>query len=186
MLDTRKSTSNISALTSLYFGRFEKILGVICALLWLIGGLVSSWVFIPAVLLTVYLAAYFYSNNSAKWKRFYFRISMIYASVAGAQLFWCQERGIPFDPDMAWRHILGSIYLDEGEVECFLLLRDHWREDCDPDLFQQIVRKLSPAAPQTELDSATTRFRVLLQEKGAWQEGHCHKGMLNTKTLWIK
>jgi hypothetical protein len=181
MLNPTQSTSTIAALTSIYVSQIEKIFWAVCLLLWLVGGLVSGWVFIPAVLLTLYLAAFFYSNNSAKWRRFYFRISMIYAHVAGAQLLSCQEQEIPFDPDMAWRHILQSIYLDKEEVEAFFLVRDQWRKGCDPNLFRQIARKMNPAASQAELDSGAVRLTALFQDEKPGRKVIVTKGCLIQK-----
>lgn len=162
---SRMTNSNLAALTSIYLYPIEKIVWVVCLLLWLLGAFVSGWIFIPALLLTLYRGAFFYGNNSAKWRRFYFRLSMIYASVAGAHLGLCDREGIPFDPDMVWRPILQNLYQDEAEAEFFLSSRDFWRQDCDRDFFAPIMQTLNPRASEPELDSAFAHFRALLGDE---------------------
>src|SRR5208283_1563870 len=165
MPPSRMTNPNVAALTSFYLYPLEKILWIVTLVLSLLGIFVSAWVFIPAALVALWCAAFFYTNNSAKWRRFYHRISMIYASVAGAHLSLCEHQGIPFDPDMAWRSILQKLYPSHAEVEGFLSSRDLWRRDGDPDLFERIIRKLNPAASKTQMDSGFAHLQTLLRDE---------------------
>jgi hypothetical protein len=163
---TANANVNVAGLSSVYLYPIEKILWLVCLLLWSLGLFASPWIFIPAVLLTLYLGAFFYANNSTRWRRFYLRISMMYARVAGAQSSWCKRQGIPFDCDMAWRPVLEKIYPSKADVEAFLLLRYLWRRDCDRSLVERITHKLNPAVSEAEIDSAFTYFKT--GQKNSW------------------
>lgn len=162
---SRMTDANLGALTSIYLYPAEKISWVVCMLLWLLGILVSVWILIPAVLLTLYLGVFFYSNNFAKWRRFYFRLSMFYARFAGAFLTECERQGLTFDPDMVWRAILRTLYPDELEVEFFLSSRDFWRQDYGRSVFARIMQKVNPQATEAELHSAFAHFQSLFQDE---------------------
>ncbi len=178
MPTTRMTDSNLAALRSVYLCPVEKILWVVCLLLWLGGIFLSAWILIPAVLVTLYTGALSYTSTFPRWKSLYNRISMTYAYVAGAHAAACQEQGIPFDPDMAWRPILQELYESDDAVEKFLSFRDCWRLDGDRASFERVMVRVDPAASKTQIDSRVDHFQAVIQDEQPSRKVMATKGFL--------
>jgi hypothetical protein len=154
-------------LTAIYFGPLDKVLWPISLIVLVIGFLLSGWlqwiVLILAMLLIIWRVAFFWSNNSAKWKRFYHRISLMYARVGGAHCAISESQGIPFDPDQAWRAILNQFCLDESTVDIFFLTRDRWRRTFQSQSSLLIaIHTINPQASESEIESHLARLREIL------------------------
>lgn len=155
-------------MTSLYVAPIEKLLWPLCLLLWVAVALTSGYlrwiVAAPTVLLTIWLVFYFFYHNAAKWRRFYFRLMVLYSRGAGAALTLCDSQGIPFDPDIVFSALLQRLYPTEPEIESFLRRRDRWRHGFeDHDMFAKTLRKAYPNASREQLDSTLSYLKTTLQ-----------------------
>jgi hypothetical protein len=155
------------SLTAIYFMPLDKVLWPISLILLVVGFWLSGWlewvVLVLAISLVIWRAAFFWSNNSTKWRRFYNRISVGYARVAGAHLAICESHGIPFDPDQAWRAILNQFFSDQSTVDVFFSARDQWRQTFQSrDSLVTSIHNINPQATKGEIESHLKRLHEIL------------------------